>query len=231
MDRVRFILYGVDLVTREPLVPLVEIGYVDLVDEGRELELEHVIRVIAVTSDVVRIDYTVSAAVSVQTLGFSVSGFISDGTDVVDLDLSVTFVNDAPISVATVDHLISIPTRNFEADATVVFTFNSETLTGSLDVDATFMQGAHTVTVAGVIEFSEGDLPTEGGTLKLHVDGQLFATITIDGESITVLDATGGELTSAEAQAVREIFDGIDDLFDDRFEDFLRPVTWVFEAH
>ena len=53
--------------------------------------------------------------VGVQTLGFTVSGFISDGTDVVDLDLSVTFV-----------------------------------------------QGAHTVTVAGVIEFGEVDLLTEG---------------------------------------------------------------------
>jgi hypothetical protein len=41
---------------------------------------------------------------------------------------------------------------------------------------------------------------------------------------------TVGELSSAEAQAVREIFDRIDDLFDDRFEDFLRPVTWLFDA-
>jgi hypothetical protein len=93
-----------------------------------------------------------------------------------------------------------------------------------------FMQGAHTVAVAGVIEFNEGQLQTEGGTVTIHVDGQVFATITIDGESITVLNATGGELTSAEAQAVRKIFDGIEDLFDARFENFLRPVTWLFDA-
>jgi len=84
--------------------------------------------------------------------------------------------------------------------------------------------------VAGVIEFNEGQLQTEGGTVTIHVDGQVFATITIDGESITVLNATGGELTSAEAQAVRKIFDGIEDLFDARFENFLRPVTWLFDA-
>jgi hypothetical protein len=41
---------------------------------------------------------------------------------------------------------------------------------------------------------------------------------------------TVGELTSAEGQAVPEIFHGIDDLFDDRFEGFLWPVTWSFDA-
>ena len=224
---VRFILYEVDPITHEP--GSTEIGYVDLLDESTTLA--YVARVVVVTGGVERINYTVSAVIGTHTLGFTVSGFVSDGTDVVDVDLAVTFVTALAVATATVDHLISIPTRDFEADVTVVFVFNSETLQGSLDVDATFMQGRHTVAVAGVIEFSEGQVPSEGGTLKLHVDGQLFATITIDGESITVLNATGGELTSVEAQAVREIFDGIDDLFDDRFEDFLRPVTWLFEAH
>ena len=60
----------------------------------------------------------------------------------------------------------------------MVFEFNDETLQGSIDVNATFMQGAHTVTVTGVMTFSEGDLPTEGGSFEIRVDGQLFATIT-----------------------------------------------------
>jgi hypothetical protein len=223
---VRFILYEVDPITREP--GSTEIGYVDLLDESTTLA--YVARVVVVTGGVERINYTVSAVIGVQTLGFTVSGFVSDGTDEVDVDLAVTFVTALAVTTATVDHLISIPRRDFEVDATVVFAFNRETLQGSLDVDATFMQGAHTVTVAGVVTFSEGDLPTEGGTLELHVDGPLFATITVDGETITVQNATGGELTTVEARAVREIFDRIDDLFDDRFEDFIRPVTWLFDA-
>ena len=230
LDRVRFILYGVDPVTREHLEPLVEIGYVDLIDEGRELELEHVIRVVVVTDEVVRINYTVSAEVDTQALGFAVLGFIGDGTDVIDVDhLRMTFVNDGPFSVATVDHLISVPTRDFEVDATVAFTFNNETFQGSIDVEGTFMQGAHTVAVAGVIEFGEGDFPSEGGTFEIHVDGQLFATITIDGETRSVRNADGGELTSVDAEAVRDIFDGLEDLFDDRFEDFIRPVARLFD--
>ena len=223
---VRFILYEIDPITREP--GATEIGYVDLLDESSTLA--YVIRVLAVTGGVERINYTVSAVIGVQTLGFIVSGFISDGTDMVDVDLSMTFVNALPVTTATVDHLISVLTRDFTVDATVVFTFNSETLAGSIDIDATFMQGAHTVRVAGVIKFVEGTLPTEGRTVEIYVDEQLFAVVTVSGETITVQNATGGELTNVEAQAVRKIFDRIDDMFDDRFEDFIRPVSWLFWA-
>jgi len=52
--------------------------------------------------------------------------------------------------------------------------------------------------------------------------------VTVSGETITAQNDTGSELTSVEAQAVREIFDRIDDMFDDRFEDFIRPVSWLF---
>ena len=214
----------VDPVTHEPGSN--EIGYVDLVDESRDLA--YVVRVVVVTGDVERINYTVSVVVGTETLGFTVSGFIGDGTDEVHVDLSITFVHDFPVSIATVEHEFSVPSRGFELDATVVFEFNKETLEGSLDVDAMFMQRAHRVTVVGVITFSEGDLPTEGGTFEVHVDGQLFATISVDGDSVTVQNAAGGELTSTEARHVRAIFHGLDEMFDDRFEDFLRPVAWLF---
>ena len=228
VNGVRFILYEVDPVTHEP--GTTEIGYVDLLDESTDLA--YVARVVVVTGGVVRINYTVSAVVGTQTLGFTVSGFIGDGTDQIDVYLSMTFVHALPVSTATVEHRISVPSRGFEVNATVVFEFNEETLQGSADVNATFMQSHHTVTVTGVVTFSEGDLPTEAGSFEIHVDGQLFATVTVDvtanGETITVQNATGGELTSTEAQHVRTIFHGLEEMFDDRFEDFIRPVAWLF---
>ncbi len=225
VNGVRFILYEVDPVTRD--IGSSEIGYVDILDESTNLA--YVARVRVVTSGVVRIDYTVSAVVGVQTLTLTVSGFIGDGTDVVEVDLSMSFVEDAPVSVVTVDHVISVPTREFVVDARVVFTHNDETQQGSIDVDASFMQGHHSVTVVGVITFSEGDFPSEGGSFAISVGGQLFATVIVDGDNVTVQNATGGELTSAEAQAVRSIFDGLEDLFDEKFEDFVRPVRWMFD--
>jgi hypothetical protein len=43
--------------------------------------------------------------------------------------------------------------------------------------------------------------------------GEIFETITVDGETITAQNAAGGQLTGAEAEAVRDIFDGFWDLF------------------
>ena len=221
----RFVLYEIDPVTRQP--GTTEIGHVDLTDESTAAA--YVARVRVVTSSVVRIDYTVSAVVGVQALTLTVDGFLDDGTDRVEVLLTLTFVVDLPVSVATVNHLISVPSRDFEVDATAVFTFNDETLAGSLDVDATFMQGTHTVTVDGLVEFSEGDVPSDGGTFEIHVDGVLFATIVFNNDTVTVQSGTGHELTAAEIDAVRRIFDGLEDLFEERFEDFLRPVEWMFD--
>jgi hypothetical protein len=53
----------------------------------------------------------------------------------------------------------------------------------------------------------------------------------VDGVTVTVRNATGGELTSAHAQAVRTIFDGLEEMFDERFEDFIWPVDWLFGDH
>ena len=222
---VRFVLYEVDPVTHTP--GATEIGYVDVLDESTDLA--YVARVVVVTSDVERINYTVSAAVGSQSLTLTVLGFIGDGTNQVDVDLSMTFVHAFPVSTATVEHLITVPARDFEVHATVVFVFNDETLQGSVDVNATFMQGAHTVAVDGVVEFSEGTVPSEGGTFEIHVDGKLFATITVDGDSVTVRDASGGELVHAHAEALRTIFDALEEMFDERFEDFIQPVAWLFD--
>ena len=224
---VRFVLYEVDPVTHTPGTS--PIGYVDVLDESTDLV--YVARVVVVTSEVERINYTVSAEVGNQSVTLTVSGFIGDGTTQVDVELSMTFVDAFPVSTATVEHLISVPSRDFEVHAAVVFVFNDETLQGTVDVDATFMQGAHTVTVDGVVEFSEGDVPSEGGTFEIYVDGLLFATVTVGGDTVTVRDASGGELLHAHAEAVRTIFDGLEEMFDERFEDFIRPVAWLFGHH
>ena len=142
----------------------------------------------------------------------------------------MTFVEGFPVSTATVDYLISVLERGFEVDATVIFEFNDDLLTGSVDVDVTFMQGAHTVTVDGLITFSEGTVPSEGGVFEIHVDGEPFATVTVDGDNVTVRNDHGGELDQAHAEAVRTIFDGLEELFDEKFEDFIEPVAWLFGA-
>ena len=224
---VRFVLYERDVDTHE--VGAGVIGYVDLLDESTDLV--YIVRVVVVTDEVERINYTVSAEIADQSLSLAVSGFIGDGTNEVHVDLSLTFVEDFPLSRVTVDHVISVLERDFEVDATVIYEFDEVDLVGSIDIDATFMQGAHTVTVDGLVTFSDGTVPSEGGTFEIHVDGNHFATITVDGDTVTVRDATGGELVHAHAEALRTIFDALEEMFDERFEDFIEPVAWLFGHH
>jgi hypothetical protein len=224
-DGVRFVLYEVDPITGTP--GTTEIGYVDLTDESTTLA--YVARVKVVTNSVVRIDYSVSAVVGVGVLTLTVDGFIDDGTNRVEVNLSMAYVNDPPVERVTVVHSFSVPSRGFEVDATVVFEFNNETLAGSIDINAAFSEGDHSVTFTGVIEIDEGDFPSESGTFEIHVDGLLFATIVVGNDTVTVQNGTGHELTAAEIQAVRSIFDGLQEMFDERFEDFLRPVAWMFD--
>ena len=223
---VRFILYAVDPVTHEPTVT--EVGYVDIMDESTDLSF--VARVVVVSGGVEHINYTVSATFGTQTFGFEVSGFISDGTDLVNVDLSVSFTHTDLTSTATVTHVISVPSRSFDVDATRVMEFNRETLLGSATLDATFSEGAHTVAISGMVSFSEGDVPSRGGTFEFFVDGLLFATVTFQGDTVTVVNAAGGELTASEAEAVRKMFHGVESIFADRFEDFVRPVSRLFDG-
>jgi hypothetical protein len=61
------------------------------------------------------------------------------------------------------------------------------------------------------------------------VDTQLFATVTVDGETITVVGHDGEALSGDHAQAVRHIFHRVERLFDEKFEHFVRPVSWLFD--
>lgn len=223
---VRFILYAVDPVTDEPTTT--EVGYVDIMDESTDLSF--IARVVVVSGGVEHINYTVSATFGTQTFGFEVSGFIGNGTDVVNVDLSVSFTHAEPTSTATVTHVLSVPSRDFEVNATRVLEFNRETFQGSMDLDATFLQAAHTVAISGVITFGEGDVPFRDGTFEFFVDGQLFATVTLSDGTVTVVNADGGDLTTTEAQAVRNMHQRLESIFDDRFDDFVRPVSRLFDA-
>ena len=52
------------------------------------------------------------------------------------------------------------------------------------------------------------------------------------GEIVTSSDFSAATLKhwAGQRAAIRRIFDGLEDLFDDKFEDFVRPVAWLFEA-
>ncbi len=217
---IRFVLYEVNPITGDP--GSTEIGYVDVLDEGTETAA--VVRLVVVSNEVEYINYTVTATAGVGSLGVEVDGYVSDGTNRVEFTLNHTIDATFGSARAEIDYEIAVVDRDFSMTANMVIEFDAGTETGSITIDATWQQGSNSVSITGSI-----DMVTDGGTLEVHVNGSLFATITMTGESIEVAGPDGGALSAEHVQALRSIMDALGDVFDDTFENFFDPVEWLFE--
>ena len=217
----RFILYEVNPITHEP--GTTEIGYVDLLDESTDLA--GVVRIVVVSGETQFMNYTVSATALVGSISFTIDGFVSDGTDIVNLDLTTSFESTFATETVTLTYGIEIPSRSFTMSATMVMEFSSETAQGTVTVDVQFQQSTHSVQIQGSFALSD----VESGSLNVLVNGDLFATIAISGETITITDGSGAALSVEQSQALENIMDSFEGLFGDQFEDFIRPVSWLFQ--
>jgi hypothetical protein len=217
---IRFILYEVNPITGEP--GSTEIGHVDVLDESTDDAA--VVRLRVMSNEVEYINYTITATVGVGSLGVEIAGYVSDGTNRVDFTLDHTIDATFGSARAEIDYLIEVVDRDFSMTANMVIEFDAGTESGSITILATWQQGSNSISVTGSV-----DMASDGGTLEVHVNGDLFATITMTGESITVVGADGGALSAEHIQALQNITDALGDVFDDTFESFFDPVEWLFE--
>src|SRR5574341_1180466 len=124
---VRFILYAVNPVTHTVTTPLTEVGYADLLDEsaGATVQL-HLKAYITASGNTPLIDYTVSATLQgspTAPTGATVTadGYLSDGTNTVEFDLSQTYSTTSGIQV---EYTLAVPEKDVEV--TFAATFRSE---------------------------------------------------------------------------------------------------------
>jgi hypothetical protein len=213
---IRFILYAVNPITGEPSTPLTELGYVDLLDESTTNTAALRLKVVA--SSVTYVDYVVSATGTPTAPIFNAAGYITDGETQVDFDLT----HSASFTIAGytlgVDYLIDVDSRDFHVDAEVTFQGNDDSESVSLDIS--LAHGSTTVTIAGTVTDGEG-------SVEVRANGDLFATITVNGDSLTFTGAGGDALTPAEQQALEALADFVGELFDSA-EGILEPVGFLY---
>jgi hypothetical protein len=87
-DGIRVILYTVNPLTQVPTQPLEPRGYLDIIDESTVSS--DALHLVAVWEDVTHLDYVASAVQTTTSITLSADGYLSNGTDQVDFDLSVT---------------------------------------------------------------------------------------------------------------------------------------------
>ena len=216
---IRFILYEVNPITGVP--GATEIGWVDVMDESTDLAA--VVRLSVWSGDVEYINYTVGASGVINSISFEIEGWVTDGTTQVNFTLNHSIDATFATARAEIDYQIDVPSRDFSVAANMVIEFDAETEAGTITIEVLFSQANNNVVVQGSI-----DSQNDGGTLEVLVNGNLFATITFAGESITVVGPDGNALSQEHAQALRQITDALGDIFDDTFEDLFSPVEWLF---
>lgn len=210
---VRFLLYAIDPVTHEIVVPLAQTGYVDITRTVTNQSL--VARVEAYAGQVKVLDYAAAVSGTIVAPRFVVSGFVRNATD------SLAFELTSALSLAAhtieIDWRAAVPTRGLSSRV-------QQTITGGeapqVMLDGRLQSANGKVRIFGTI------LQATGGTLTVDVNDDLFATIAVesfDDEDPTILNAQGEPLTEQQREMLEEIMDWFEEAFD-FYEDLLDPV-------
>jgi hypothetical protein len=208
---VRFLLYAVDPVTLRPIEPVVETGYVDVIDQSTS-SLGNM-RIKVVEGDVTYLDYQVVVSGTTSSALVTISGYAFNGTTRANFTLKNTVSENSSGVVFVLDYALDVPSRDLSVDWTATFTDISEGVT--LDLTVNGPNG--NVRLVGTSN-------ADGGTFTVKVNGDTFATITITGSSLVITGATGGQLTPDEEQALEAVFDSFEGSFD-AFSALLMPVA------
>jgi hypothetical protein len=210
---VRFVLYAVDPVTLRPVEPVVEVGYVDITDHSTSTAVDVGVRVVA--GSVVYLNYDVKATAMASDALITISGSASDGATVATFNLKNTISDNAGSPVFTFDYRLDVPSRHLSLDWTAIL--------------ASISTNESAITLDLAISGQNGDVRITGtygvsGSLTVKVNGDLLATVNLDGIDPVITGAGGAPLTpeeEASLQAIFEFYFGASDVFDN----LLFPVT------
>ena len=211
---VRFIIYAVNPVTWVPVEPLTETGHVDVIDLSAGST--QAARVLVVSGGVTYVDYTASATTTTTSGRVSVIGMVTDGNIQANVNLRSTITFTAGL---TLTYSLDLPQRDVSIDLTVNTSDISQPTATSV-VNLTMAGPNGSVTMSG--EFSETT-----GTLTVRINGDLFATIAMDGPTTTITRSDGTPLADDELLALQGVFDLQETAFI-AFDQMLAPVGAFF---
>jgi hypothetical protein len=211
---VRFILYAMDPLTRQPVLPLVEIGFVDLTDESDAAATR--LGVYAESGGVALIDYVIEG--SYATVGQDIAvtldaaGYFSDGSVRLDFDLSQSATISQTSQTISLDVQYNLSVAG--ADLSVALD-----LTGEFS----FAQDGGPETAAATLTINNGSDQVVM-TLDLAADNTLSGVINYNGAPAVLISGTeadpvftrpdGEPLTQADMTALTDIFGLLEDVFD-----------------
>jgi len=215
-NTVRFILYAIDPVTLAPVNPLVETGYVDLIDKSTGTT--QLAEVVVVSGATTYLDYTITAISTVSSGRVTVIGYVTDGAVQANINLRsvLTFTGGLTLSYS-----LNVPTRDVAIDLTLTATDIIQQ-TGTIVVNLTIKGPNGTVSMTG-------QFTSTTGLLHVRINGDAFATITTNGTTTTITRDDGQPFSDDEMGAMNRVFDLQAGAFAS-FDQMLAPVGALFAA-
>jgi hypothetical protein len=211
---VRFLLYAVDPVLFRPVEPVVETGYVDVIDQSTAALGD--VRIKVVENNVTYLDYQVVASATASSGLVTIAGYAFNGTTRANFTLKNTVTENSGGIVLVLEYGLDVPSRDLSIDWTATFANISATdVAVTLDLAVSGPNGDVRVV---------GTSGADGGTFTVKVNGDTFATITLTGNTLAVVGATGDPLTPDEEQALETVFESYEGSLN-AFSDLLMPVS------
>ena len=198
----------------EVVEPVVETGYVDVIDQSTSTLPN--IRVKVVEGNVTYLDYQVVASATTSSALVTIGGYAFNGTTRANFTLKNTVSQNSSGIVIGLDYRLNVPSRNLSIDWTATFASISATAV-AVTIDLTVSGPNGDVRLVG----TSG---ADGGTFTVKVNGDLFATITLSGNTIVITGAGAEPLTPDEEQAFEAVFDSYQGSLE-AFSDLLMPVS------
>lgn len=188
---VRFIVYD------RTTVPPTENGYLDVTDDSSPSADR--LGVTMVKDGVTRLDYDIEVTAGTSSATASIAGFVTDGSDQVDFDITESLVQTADGFRIDVDYSMSLAGQPLSVNLLYSLDYGTAV---SADFTATFVNGANTL----VLDMSQDAQGVYDGTVTWN--GGLVMTVSGDGGGDpTFLGPEGEQLTPEEAQAIQEMFE------------------------
>jgi hypothetical protein len=213
---VRFILYEVNPATFAPVQPLVETGYVDLID--RSLGTTQAAQVVVVWGGVTYLDYTITATSTASSGQVTVIGYVTDGS----VQANVKFRSVLTFSGGlTLYYSLRVPVREVAIDLTLTASDIAQQ-TGTMSVNQS-IKGPH-----GTVSMT-GQFTSTTGLLHIRVNGNGFATIATNGTTTTITRDDGQPFSDEEMNSMERVFEVQAGAFIS-FDQMLTPVGAMFAA-
>lgn len=209
---VRFVLYEVD----DAGVPIVgeEAGFADLIDEGDDSVEDLALRLRVTWHETVILDYATTLDRVAGGGALTVTGFLQGEEARLDFDIGVDALDTPEGTRLDIGFDIGVAARDFRIVGDFSGLEGEDDGDGDVRLTVSHRDGSFRIEMTGTDGMLDG---------TIHVNGELFATVSGPDDAPVFLDADGAPLTWDQVLVLHRIVDVTEDVFD-LLEDLVDPV-------